>query len=196
MLCPCEEGSGHLIQPSLPISSLQPHKKALSFFEPTAESIGHFPLGEKSHLAIFVLNLFTLKQLSRNCQRSHQVERKRKIPGTVTTVEASYTASSPGRFSLALEGKSALGTRLQAIVNKGSPIGFSVSGISLVRNFKEKSGRDSGLKLKVSSEGGMLKTTLGITGLHEILGGDYGIEEPNWGPSTKRRELLIDVRDD
>ena len=25
--------------------------------------------------------------------------------------------------------------------------------------------------------------TLGITGLHEILGRDYGIEEPYWGPS-------------
>ena len=61
------------------------------------------------------------------------------------------------------------------------------------RNFKAKSGRDSGLT--VSSEGGMPKITLGITGLHEILGRDYGIEEPYWEPSTtfekkKRRELL------
>ena len=27
------------------------------------------------------------------------------------------------------------------------------------------------------------KNKNGITGLHEILGRDYGIEEPNWGPS-------------
>ena len=27
----------------------------------------------------------------------------------------------------------------------------------------------------------MLKMTLGITGLHEILGRDHGIEEPYWG---------------
>ena len=29
----------------------------------------------------------------------------------------------------------------------------------------------------------MPKITLGITGLHEILGRDYGIEEPYWGAS-------------
>ena len=27
------------------------------------------------------------------------------------------------------------------------------------------------------------KNKNGITGLHEILGRDYGIEEPHWGPS-------------
>ena len=34
------------------------------------------------------------------------------------------------------------------------------------------------------AEGGMPKITLGITGLLEILGRDYGIEEPYWGPSN------------
>ena len=29
----------------------------------------------------------------------------------------------------------------------------------------------------------MVNNTLGITGLHEISGRDYGIEEPFWGPS-------------
>ena len=31
----------------------------------------------------------------------------------------------------------------------------------------------------------MPKIALGITGLLEILGRDYGIEEPYWGPSLK-----------
>ena len=30
----------------------------------------------------------------------------------------------------------------------------------------------------------MPKITLGITGLHEFLGRDYGIEEPYWGSSV------------
>jgi len=51
-----------------------------------------------------------------------------------------------------------------------------------IRDLKAKSGRDSGLK--VYARGGMPKITLGITGLHEILGRDYGIEEPYWGPSA------------
>ena len=50
-----------------------------------------------------------------------------------------------------------------------------------IRDLKAKSGRDSGLK--VCARGGMPKITLGITGLHEILGRDYGMEEPYWGPS-------------
>ena len=50
-----------------------------------------------------------------------------------------------------------------------------------IRDLKAKSGRDSGLK--VCARGGMPKIALGITGLHEILGRDYGIEEPYWGPS-------------
>ena len=45
-----------------------------------------------------------------------------------------------------------------------------------IRNFKAKSGRDSGLK--VCAGGGMPKIALGITGLLEILDRDYGIEEP------------------
>ena len=51
-----------------------------------------------------------------------------------------------------------------------------------IRDFKAKSGRDSGLK--VCAGGGMPKVTLGITGLPEILGRDYGIEKPYWGPSV------------
>ena len=51
-----------------------------------------------------------------------------------------------------------------------------------IRDLKAKSGRDSGLK--VYARDGMPKITLGITGLHEILGRDYGIEEPYWGPSV------------
>ena len=51
-----------------------------------------------------------------------------------------------------------------------------------IRDFKAKSGRDSGLK--VCAGGGMPKVTLGITGLPQILGGDYGIEKPYWVPST------------
>ena len=30
----------------------------------------------------------------------------------------------------------------------------------------------------------MLEITLGITGLHEILGRDYGIGEPYWAPCS------------
>ena len=40
---------------------------------------------------------------------------------------------------------------------------------------------DSGLN--VCTSGGMPKITIGITGLHEILGQDYKIEEPYWGSS-------------
>ena len=50
-----------------------------------------------------------------------------------------------------------------------------------IRDFKAKSGRDSALK--VCAGGGMPKIALEITGLLEILGQDYGIEEPYWGPS-------------
>ena len=35
----------------------------------------------------------------------------------------------------------------------------------------------------------MPKITLGITGLHEILGRDYGIDEPYWGPSVSMAGL-------
>ena len=51
-----------------------------------------------------------------------------------------------------------------------------------IRDFTAKSGRDP--RLKVCAGGGMPKIALGITGLLEILGRDYGIEEPYWGPST------------
>ena len=59
-----------------------------------------------------------------------------------------------------------------------------------IRDLKAKSGRDSGLK--VYARGGMPKITLGITGLHEILGRDYGIEKPYWGPSTLGSLLYYD----
>ena len=52
-----------------------------------------------------------------------------------------------------------------------------------IRDFKGKSGRDLGLK--VCAGGGMPKVTLGITGLPENLGRDYGIEKPYWGPSKE-----------
>ena len=41
--------------------------------------------------------------------------------------------------------------------------------------------QDSGLKVCVKVR--MPKITLGITGLHEVLGRGYWIEEPYWGPS-------------
>ena len=51
-----------------------------------------------------------------------------------------------------------------------------------IRDLKAKSGRVLGLKVSVG--GGMPKITLGNTGLHEILGRDYGIEELYWVLST------------
>ena len=48
--------------------------------------------------------------------------------------------------------------------------------------FYSKIERDSGLK--VCAGGGMPKIILRITGLLEILGRDYGIEKPYWGPSV------------
>ena len=51
-----------------------------------------------------------------------------------------------------------------------------------IRNLKAKSGGVSGLKVWQGRE--IPKITLGITGLHETLGRDYGIEKPYWGPST------------
>ena len=35
----------------------------------------------------------------------------------------------------------------------------------------------------------MPKITLGITGLHEVLGRDYGSEKPYWGPSENESLL-------
>lgn len=46
----------------------------------------------------------------------------------------------------------------------------------------EPSGRDS--RLKACAGDGMPKITLGIAGLLEMLGRDYGIKEPHWGPCT------------
>ena len=51
-----------------------------------------------------------------------------------------------------------------------------------IRNLKAKSGGVSGLKVWQGGE--IPKITVGITGLHETLGRDYGIEKPYWGPST------------
>ena len=50
-----------------------------------------------------------------------------------------------------------------------------------IRDFKENSGARS--RLKLCAGGRIPKITLGITGLHEISGRNYGIEEPSWGPS-------------
>ena len=47
---------------------------------------------------------------------------------------------------------------------------------------KSKIGQDSGLK--VCAQVTMPEITLGITGLHEILGRKNGIEEPYWKPSA------------
>ena len=60
-----------------------------------------------------------------------------------------------------------------------------------IRDFQAKSGRDSGLK--VCAGGGMPKVTLGITGLPEILGRDYGIEKPYWGPSNIDKRKMISM---
>ena len=57
-----------------------------------------------------------------------------------------------------------------------------------IRDFKAKSGRDSGLK--VCAGGGMPKVTLGITSLPEIWGRDYGIEKPCWEPSIRNRPSI------
>ena len=45
-----------------------------------------------------------------------------------------------------------------------------------IRDLKAKSGRVSGLKVYAGGE--MLKITLGNRGYHEILGRNYGTEEP------------------
>ena len=48
-----------------------------------------------------------------------------------------------------------------------------------IRDFKEKSGRDSGLKLSLEVAC-RKKRNIGITWLHEMWSRDYGIEEPYW----------------
>ena len=40
----------------------------------------------------------------------------------------------------------------------------------------------------------MLKITLVITGLYELLGRNYGIEEPYWGPSLKGKMRLCSTQ--
>ena len=75
-----------------------------------------------------------------------------------------------------------LGIRIFLFETRDS--GFSVWKLE-IRDFTARSGLDSWLK--VCAAGVMPKITIGFTGLHEILGRDYGIEEPYWGPS-KRRE--------
>ena len=49
--------------------------------------------------------------------------------------------------------------------------------------FKSKIGTRFGIEIMFGR--GMPKITLGITGLHKILGRNYGIEEPYWGPSYR-----------
>ena len=54
--------------------------------------------------------------------------------------------------------------------------------------FKSKIGTRFGIEIMFGR--GMPKITLGITGLHKILGRDYGIEEPYWGPSYRHSICL------
>jgi len=61
-----------------------------------------------------------------------------------------------------------------------------------IRDFKAKSGRDSGLK--VCAGGGIPKVTLGITGLPELLGQDHGIEKPYWGPSVHNQWVPVQLK--
>ena len=39
----------------------------------------------------------------------------------------------------------------------------------------------------------MPKVTLGITGLPENLGRDYGIEKPHWGPSSMELTRIREI---
>ena len=54
-----------------------------------------------------------------------------------------------------------------------------------IRDFKAKTGRDSGLKVCVRVR--MPEITPGITRFQEVLVRDYGIEKPYWGPIAKGR---------
>ena len=60
-----------------------------------------------------------------------------------------------------------------------------------IRDFKAKSGRDSGLK--VCAGGEIPKIILGITGLRELLGRDFGIKERHWGPSEHAQSRATDA---
>ena len=59
----------------------------------------------------------------------------------------------------------------------GSPKCFEARDSGFYRKFGARS------RSKLCAGCGIPKITLGITGLHEISGQDYGIEEPYWGPS-------------
>ena len=61
-----------------------------------------------------------------------------------------------------------------------------------IRDLKAKLGGVSGLK--VCPGGGIPKTTLEITGLHETLGRDYGIEELYWRSSLKAKAPKLNSR--
>ena len=50
-----------------------------------------------------------------------------------------------------------------------------------IRDYKANSGQASGLKVCLC--GGMPKIKMGLRDCTKILGRDYGIEEPYWGPS-------------
>ena len=84
-------------------------------------------------------------------------------------------------------------------MQRGSQIGFfgtrDFPYLKLgIRDYKSKSGRVWGLKVCLG--GGMAKITLGITGLHEILGRDTGLKYPigdrtflkKWSPEVTRAE--------
>ena len=57
-----------------------------------------------------------------------------------------------------------------------------------IRELRAKSRRDS--RLKVCGRVRMPEMTLGITGLHEILSRDYGIEGPYWETSNEARGIV------
>ena len=89
-----------------------------------------------------------------------------------------------------------------AIRKEGPKLGFSGPGISLIWSsgfgislvlssgfgiWKQNRG-EFGV-LKVFLGGGMPKISLGITGLHEIFGRDYGIEVSYWGSDLRSAEV-------
>ena len=57
-----------------------------------------------------------------------------------------------------------------------------------IRDMKAKCGRDSGLKVGLVLASHL--APVGITGLHQILGRYYGIEEPYWGFPAKWQKRL------
>ena len=65
-------------------------------------------------------------------------------------------------------------------------------GLFEARDFGFESKIEASLEMKVCLGCGMPKITLGITEFHEMLGRDYGIEEPYSVPSTKR-ELVANL---